>query len=310
MAIDRYEDDRPATAVGADCAAEGIDVEKFAADEIPAPDGKRDSPQASDEPSDPGSGIVDREDRIAYHLEYREVVEAELLSAARERWHAAKPALEAQWHEHARAHPARVDVSATLDDAAITKVKKGCDRIAETEENIVTPALLRIEAADPERHLVGLEHRRKGHDRIMEKIGKQIEAQADLTPEEALASVKDAVRYPFQYTEERYSEGVHADVDRLKAAGFELVELRNSWKHEEYKGINSRWEIPDNGQLFEVQFHTRISFEAKQLTHQAYERLRIPATPKVERDELEDFQRRVNGNVPVPHGAPNYPDYP
>ena len=26
--------------------------------------------------------------------------------------------------------------------------------------------------------------------------------------------------------------------------------------------------------LFEVQFHTRISFEAKQLTHGAYERLR------------------------------------
>ena len=90
--------------------------------------------------------------------------------------------------------------------------------------------------------------------------------------------VKDAIRYTFQYSEEHYTEGVYADVDRLKAAGFELVELRNSWGCEEYKGINSRWRVPENGQLFEVQFHTQISFEAKQLTHPAYERLRNPAT--------------------------------
>ena len=29
---------------------------------------------------------------------------------------------------------------------------------------------------------------------------------------------------------------------------------------------------PETGQRFEVQFHTRISFEAKQLTHDAYKR--------------------------------------
>lgn len=153
---------------------------------------------------DPGSGIVDGQDRTAYHLRHREVVQAEFLAAARERWNAAKPALETEWREYARAHPAVGDVSATLDDAAITKVKKDCDRIAEAEDSIVTPTML-IEAADPERHLVGLEHRRKGQDRIMEKVARQTEAQADLTPEEAVASVKDA-------------------------AGFELVELRNSWK--------------------------------------------------------------------------------
>ena len=48
-----------------------------------------------------------------------------------------------------------------------------------------------------------------------------------------------------------------------------------------YKGINSQWIEPDSGQRFEVQFHTRISFEAKQLTHPAYERLRTrsPISP-------------------------------
>jgi len=316
MAIDRSEDDSSPTVIGPDeiredeieaddYATEGIVVEKIA-----APDGNQDSPKACDEPPDPGSGIVDGQDRTAYHLRYREVVQAEFLAAARERWNAAKPALEAEWREYARAHPAVADVSATLDDAAITRVKEGCDRIAEAEDSIVTPAMLRIEAADSERHLVGLEHRRKGQDRIMEKVGAALEEQSDLTPEEALVSVKDAIRYTFQYAEERYSGCVHADIDRLKREGYELVDIRNSWASEEYKGVNSRWRVPENGQLFEVQFHTDISFEAKQLTHEAYERVRHTSATSSEQDELVQFQHRVNSYIPYPPRVLDIPNFP
>ena len=84
----------------------------------------------------------------------------------------------------------------------------------------------------------------------------------------------DAIRYTFQYQEARYTQGVLADIGRLKEQGFELDKLKNSWSDDQYKGINSQWVEPDTGQRFEVQFHTRISFEAKQLTHGAYERLR------------------------------------
>ena len=84
----------------------------------------------------------------------------------------------------------------------------------------------------------------------------------------------DAIRYTFQYEEARYTQGVLADIARLKDQGFELDKLKNYWSDEQYKGINSQWIEPDTGQRFEVQFHTRISFEAKQLTHGAYERLR------------------------------------
>jgi hypothetical protein len=306
MAIDRSEDDSSPTAIGpdeirereieaGDYSTEGIDVEKIA-----APDGNH----------DPGSRIVDGQDRTAYHLRHREVVQAEFLAAARERWNAAKPALETEWREYARAHPAVADVSAALDEAAITKVKKGCDRIAEAEDSIVTPAMLRIEAADPERHLVGLEHRRKGQDRIMDKVAAALEEQSDLTPEEALVSVKDAIRYTLQYAEERYSGGVHADFDRLKGEGYELVDIRNSWASEEYKGVNSRWRVPENGQLFEVQFHTDISFEAKQLTHEAYERVRRASATSSEQDELAHFQQRVNSYIPYPPCVLDIPNFP
>ena len=80
--------------------------------------------------------------------------------------------------------------------------------------------------------------------------------------------------------------------------------------HDQYKGINSQWIEPDTGQRFEVQFHTRISFEAKQLTHGAYERLRSQQADAFEELVLEAFQKKVTGEVPVPPGADSIPDYP
>ena len=66
----------------------------------------------------------------------------------------------------------------------------------------------------------------------------------------------------------------------------------------------------DTGQRFEVQFHTRISFEAKQLTHDAYERLRTQKADKFEELVLEAFQKKVTAEVPVPPGVEGIPDYP
>jgi hypothetical protein len=74
---------------------------------------------------------------------------------------------------------------------------------------------------------------------------------------------------------------------------------RNSWESSQYKGINTQWRTAE-GQKFEVQFHTAESFEAKQLTHGAYERLRNTLTDKREMRELRAFQRQVAGRIPVP----------
>jgi hypothetical protein len=187
-------------------------------------------------------------------------------------------------------------------------VERGCDRVRETEETAVTPTMRRIEAEDPNRHLVGFEHRLKGRDRLAEKVTEAMTERAR-TANEAFATVKDAIRYTFQYADDRYTDGVRADCERLKEAGFEAVDRKNSWRNDEYKGINSRWRVPENGQLFEVQFHTRASFEAKQETHPAYEKLRNPATTKAEQDELAAFQRGVSSRIPIPSGATEIPDY-
>ena len=182
-------------------------------------------------------------------------------------------------------------------------IDRGCERVRETEQTITTPAMCRIEAQDSDRHLVGLEHRLKGRDRIEEKVSTAM-SERGRTAEQAFAEIKDAIRYTLQYPDDKYSQGVRTDSQQLKDAGFEPAEFRNTWTDPEYKGINSRWRVPENGQLFEVQFHTQASFEAKQETHTAYERLRTLPSDHEEVYELRAYQREVTAKIPIPPGAP------
>jgi hypothetical protein len=169
------------------------------------------------------------------------------------------PATSAGGHEAYRARVDGVFRAHAIDQAY--------DRVREIERGTVTPAMKRIEAEDPERRLAGLEHSLKGKDRLTEKVDQWMSAQANLTAADAIRLVKDAIRYTFVYDETAYSAGVHADCDRLESSGFTPVDRQNSWEADQYKGINSRWRDPDSGMLFEVQFHTQESLDAKELTH-------------------------------------------
>ena len=196
-----------------------------------------------------------------------------------------------------------------LSRADNDQVEAACDRIADRERDKITPAMREVESQDPDRHLVGLEHCRKGRDRIKEKVYDRIE-EKNRTPEEAVSLIPDTLRYTFQYPESRYTQGVWAEMARMKENGFRLITRKNYWEEEEYKGINSQWIEPDTGQRFELQFHTHISFEAKQITHKAYERLRSGQPDEFEKMVLKAFQRKVSAEIPIPPGAADIPDYP
>jgi hypothetical protein len=144
-------------------------------------------------------------------------------------------------------------------------IDQGCAEVEKIETDTVTPAMLRIEAEDTTRRLVGFENRLKGKDRLAEKVMNAVDEQPELSYDNAFAVVKDAIRYTYEYPDERYAAGVSADIDRLAEEGFERVDLRNTWESEVYKGINSRWRVTENRQVFEVQFHTEASYEAKWL---------------------------------------------
>ena len=99
-------------------------------------------------------------------------------------------------------------------------------------------------------------------------------------------------------------------MDRLKEEGFELLKLKNLWSKEQYKGINSQWRTQETDLRFEVQFHTSESRDAKELTHEAYERLRDPVTSKAEETALEAYQRQVNAHIRTPPDVFTIEDYP
>jgi hypothetical protein len=203
----------------------------------------------------------------------------------------------------------RGDGDRFLKVADNSRVEAACDLIADREQEKITPALRATESQDPDRHLIGFDDRLKGRDRFKDKVSGMMK-ELSFSLDEAVRYLPDAIRYTFQYRESRYTQGVWADITRLKDQGFELEKVKNTWSGEQYKGINSQWIDPDSGQRFEVQFHTRISFEAKQLTHNAYERLRTKQADAFEELVLEAFQRKVTREVPVPPGAADIPDYP
>jgi hypothetical protein len=306
---------------------------------------KADWPGEGDEPSAGhqdrqggrgGSGPAETRSRAEYYGELRRAVSTEQSATARqnaaeeqaqaEKWDKAAEESRWLWGEYQRKWPLGerppVDTSADppgswrgdrdryLVRADNARVEAACDRIAERERDKISPAMRRVESQDPDRHLTGFGYRLKGRDRTKEKVCDMMQEFADFSPEDAISIVPDTIRYTFRYREAHYTEGVWSDIERMKGQGLELHKLRNSWSSEHYKGVNSQWIEPDSGQRFEVQFHTRTSFAAKQLTHDAYERLRTHQADKFEQVVLEAFEAKVAAEVPVPPGATDIPDYP
>ncbi|MDQ2814199.1 MAG: hypothetical protein M3Z75_20605, partial [Actinomycetota bacterium] len=175
----------------------------------------------------------------------------------------------------------------------------------------ITPAMRRIEAElehgtlAPDTEKFAL----KSPDRFKEKLAKMITLEPDVTPGHLAKRIHDGIRYTFLFDERFYSEGVREAEGKLADAGYNLVWRKPGWSGEEYKGINSQWLDGGSGQLFEVQFHTQASWDAKQRTHDSYERIENPATPPEERARLRAYQREVAASVPVPPGALDFAIY-
>lgn len=292
----------------------------------PDPADAPDAPRPPDEPQ-PERGRrpleaarSDPTEREAEYHAYRTKVDQAY--AADRVWAEAVPSLRADWQQHKEQYSERAravpqthpdnswssgDVRRLTPDQNAA-VDQGYGRICEIGERDIVPLVLAVQSEDSGRRLAGFDRHIKGADRLKEKIADRMRAKG-WTPDEALANIPDTVRFTFEYSESSYTAGVRDDVKRLGDRGFIQVELRNTWEDSQYKGINSRWREPGSGVVFEVQFHTHASLEAKELTHQAYERIRSTARDD-ERVELKDFQHRVNSLIPIPPGAEGIEDYP
>jgi hypothetical protein len=285
--------------------------------------------RAAAEPAPPEEILA--EETLAEQVRYREVVAARYeVTAARDAWTRAVPGLRAEWAAHKQRYPGQPREAAVsepdgswrgsggrrLSPEQNAEAGKCAADLRDEARQAIRPAVERVAAADPGRQLAGLEHMLKGEDRLKEKIAEALTARPELTATQAVSIVPDSVRFTLCYPSERYADGVLADVHRLKSEGFELIKLKNLWEAEQYKGVNSQWKLPDTGTRFEMQFHTPESWEAKELTHEAYERIRAaearPAGDRdvVEEEALEDFQRRVNSLLMTPPGTEAIENFP
>jgi hypothetical protein len=280
----------------------------------------------------PADGLAEPGRRAAEQRMYQALVDRAYEAArgptAQDAWAEAVPELRVSWeilkekygHEEPAEPAPQADGGSwrgkggrSLDAASNAEIDLGYARIREVGETVIGPAILRVAAEDPTRTLAGFDRRIKGEDRLKEKISDRMRSKGR-SAAEALAQISDVVRFTFTYSETSYADGVRKDLERIEAAGFTQVERRNTWASDQYKGINTQWVEPQSGVRFEVQFHTQASLEAKELTHQAYERIRTitESTPAIDREtaELRQFQHRANSIIPIPPCVSDIDDYP
>jgi hypothetical protein len=190
---------------------------------------------------------------------------------------------------------------------------EGRDAEGKYSDRGLTPTMRRIEIQLDHGHVVPDTEKfvLKDPDRYKEKFAKLIADEPGAELSDIVAKINDGVRYTFTFQDEQYASGVQQLCDVLTNAGFELYERKNAWTDESkaYKGINSSWLEPKQGQLFEVQMHTPASWKAKQESHPAYEIAESPSSsPKQRADALRE-QDRIFNEVPVPVGVHDIPSY-
>ena len=153
----------------------------------------------------------------------------------------------------------------------------------------------------PASELAGLEARLKSFDSLARKVATGM--AGDTTAAESLADIKDAIRFTVMTPEDDFAAASAQVTDRLAAQGFENIAFKNSFGGPDYQGINTTWHDPATGMNFEVQFHTPASFEAKTVTHELYEEIRLPQTSPERVHDLTIQQQQVFDSVPRPPGA-------
>ena len=198
-----------------------------------------------------------------------------------------------EWHH---------DSGVSLDTVQNFEADQLLGRARQAEPGI-TQSMHDISARLETGQLVGEEFRLKTENSLKEKLAGSILDHPDRPLAKHLADIKDAVRYTFQTGGPSYASEVQQAARELVLGGYECVKFKNFWGGDGYQGINSFWRDQKSGQVFELQFHTRESFNAKMVTHGLYEESRLPTTEPTRRAELESMQQEIFGSVPVPKGA-------
>ncbi|MGQ0285850.1 phage minor head protein [Pasteurellaceae bacterium 22721_9_1] len=148
----------------------------------------------------------------------------------------------------------------------------------------------------------GLEYRLKSLNSLERKI--KTEMLAGLSEQQAIASVKDVVRYTSIFDGDTFVAQYQKMQKILATKGYRTVIVKNTWQEgATYKGINTFVNafVEKDNIIFEMQYHTKESFELKNgKLHQLYEIFRDPKTSPQEKVKISLEMQKLSANLKVP----------
>ena len=157
----------------------------------------------------PGSAEAETRNRQEYYADLRVAVSKEESVTARrtaaeeqdaaDKWSEKVTESRWMWSEYQRRWPPedRSPVDRSDDDPEVdAQVDAACDQIADLEREKISPAMRAIESQDPDRRLIGFEHRLKG-PRPHQREGLYTIEELGRTPEQAVFSCLTRSGTPF-----------------------------------------------------------------------------------------------------------------
>lgn len=158
----------------------------------------------------------------------------------------------------------------------------------EALEQEVTPQVIEL-AETLGGEMDGLQYRIKTEDSLARKIADEAKGKEGLF-EMKSREMSDIVRYTMKFDSEKYVDGVEGALNALESRGM-AVRVKNFWlPNQPYRGINVAV-TAQNGETFELQFHTPESLETKHKTHPIYSQYR---------EETDNGKRREQWDTMVP----------
>jgi hypothetical protein len=172
--------------------------------------------------------------------------------------------------------------------------------------------------------LFGLEDRFKSQHSLADKITRRVQRNIKIltasgrTPEEAFekalqmqsGNTNDVLRYTFVLSFNDYAFSFKRSLEKLRRKDYRIPENKiwNAWRNvgteydKGYRGINVTV-ISSQGQMFEIQFHTKESFRLKTETHDLYKQAVSSESSSEKRMKAVQTMIESAGKVPIPKGV-------